>query len=165
MNWKAHKRLSAHIWIRKMKPTTSFHCWLVLGALIAVATASLTVSAQVRAKLPRPGLGNEIEGAVWQFTATRKVKNKEEELTGKFRVDGKAMYSAPMKRLGAEREKRIGDIITEKDESQLVFNDFDLLDGRAHVKKEKEQKNDLWIGYFVDKDKNRWKFELRKIDD
>lgn len=135
------------------------------ATLIAAMVLTVPASAQVRTKLPRPGLGNEIEGVVWQFTATRKVKDKEEKLQGKIRVDGKALFEVPMKRLGAEREKRVGDIITEKEESQLVFNAHDQLHGRAHVKKDKEQKNDLWTGYYVDEAKNRWKFELRKIDD
>ena len=133
--------------------------------LAGMVLLSSVASAQIRGKLPRPGLGNEIEGAVWEFTATRKVKDKEERLQGRVRVDAKALFDVPMRRLAPGKEKRVGDIITEKEETQLVFNAHDLLDGRAHVKKDKEQKNDLWTGYYVDQDKNRWKFELRKIDD
>ena len=31
--------------------------------------------------------------------------------------------------------------------------------------KDKTQRNDLWVGYFDDAAKKRWKFELRRIDD
>ena len=53
--------------------------WLVYGFVVAVVMPTASASAQLRSKLPRPGLGNEIEGAVWQYTATRKVKDKEEK--------------------------------------------------------------------------------------
>lgn len=140
----------------------------ILGTLL-VAAVCLCPLVLAQGKGKRKGLGNEIEGAIWEFTATRKVKDKEEKITGKFRIDNgrKGLFDAHPKRVKAERENRIGDIIKDKDkdEIQLVFSDFDLLDGRAHIKKEDEQKNDLWVGYFLDKDKDRWRFEIRKIDD
>ena len=138
--------------------------WLGIFVLIGMAAADVA-ECQVIKKRQKPGLGNEIEGAVWQYTATRKKKDVEEKLQDKVRISGTAIFEVPMKRFAAEREKRIGDIITEKDEKQLVFNEYKKLDGRAFVKKEKEQKNDLWVGYFVDKEKSHWKFELRKIED
>lgn len=147
----------------KRLPKWSF----VATALLVAVCLSHFAMAQGKGKVHRKGLGNEIEGAIWEFTATRKVKDKEEKITGKFRIDNgkKGLFDAHPKRVKAEREKRIGDIVRDKDEIQLVFNDFDLLDGRAHIKKEDEQKNDLWVGYFLDKNKDRWRFEIRKIDD
>lgn len=124
-------------------------------------------AAQPASKKTRPGLGKEIEGAIYQYTATRQSQGKTEKLEGKIRIDGKGIFELPLKRLAPEREKRVGDILTEKEETQLVFNNWDQLSGRAHVKKDKDktQRNDLWVGYFDDAGKKRWKFELRKIDD
>lgn len=149
----------------------SLSCGLLVTAVSFAASLSSMPSSEAFAqpigKRPRAGLGKEIEGAVYQYTATRQAQGKTEKLEGKIRLDGKGIFELGMKRVAPEREKRVGDILTEKEETQLVFNNWDRLSGRAHIKKDKDktQRNDLWVGYFDDSDKKRWKFELRKIED
>lgn len=142
---------------------------MVAGSMVAlllmVAWGPLPCSAQVLKNRQRPGLGNEIEGAVYQYKATRRSSDGEQKLEGKIRISENAIFEIPMRRLAPGREKRVGDIISSRDEVQLVFNDFDQLEGRAHLKKDKDQKKGLFAGYFVDQNKARWKFELRKTED
>lgn len=127
---------------------------------------------------------NDVEGAIWQYTATK----GKEELNGEFRIKGKAIY-APAKdyddgkqnqgKDAEQREakeeapkgqKRVGDVIANEKsaegEMQLVFTHYKPLDGRAVVKRQGKNKSTAnLVGYFNAKDGSRWKFELRRAED
>jgi len=133
---------------------------------------------------------NDMEGAVWQYTATQSTKGK--ELNGEFRIKGRAIF-APAKDFddGSEEssketskkasrrtddtdvpkgEKRVGDVIANErsgdGEMQLVFTHYKKLDGRAVVKRQGKAKSTAnLVGYFQAKDGQRWKFELRRAED
>jgi len=119
-------------------------------------------SAQPKRPLQRPGLGNEVEGAVWEYDAT--VQSKKDHLSGKIRINGRAVYQHTGSRTIAEKEERVGDITAStKDTMQIVFNDHPELDGRAVL--EFDRKSGYWRGYFDEKGGKRWKFEMRRGDD
>ena len=74
---------------------------------------------------------------------------------------GKAIFEVGPHPPLPQREKRIGDVISEKGKPvQLVFLDEAPLHGRALVEFDKEK--NIWVGRFDDRSGKRWKFELRK---
>jgi len=63
---------------------------------------------------------------------------------------------------------RIGDVVkdTKSREVQLRFTDLEgLKGGRAVVSYDKEIEGGVWVGYFLDAEKKRYRFELRKAED
>lgn len=144
-----------------------FFPWSVAAIAILAGLALCTPSAQAQlprkqAKQLRPGQGNEVEGAIWEYKAT--IAKKDKELAGKFRIDGRSIFAAQARRVAAEQEKRIGDAIVVKGKPmQLSFTDSPELDGRAIL--EWNSKLGMWVGHYDEKDGTRWKFELRRGDD
>jgi hypothetical protein len=138
----------------------------LLAVLLLCVTPTLA-SAQLRDRIRAPGKGDEIEGTLWIYKATIDSKNK--SMSGKIRMDDNAIYEVSEKgalaRRIAEKEKRIGDVLTERGDKQkqLVFNESDHIKGRAFV--EYDAKLKMYKGYFNDDDKQRWKFELRRGED
>jgi hypothetical protein len=111
--------------------------------------------------IPRPGIGNEIEGGILDYRATRA---KEPAKTGRFRIKGSAIFEVGRLRRPAEQEKRIGDYLQQSDKpDQLVFLDNAPLQGRAHVVYNREKK--FWSGHLDDENGKRWRFEIRKSED
>lgn len=139
---------------------------LPLGSLLLLLVVPTLCLAQAPEGLKQAGKQNEGEGTVWIYKATIDAKNK--SLTGKVRLDEGVIYEVndkrPLPRRGAEKEKRIGDVLTKQGDknTQLVFNASDILKGRAIV--EYDDKLQFYSGNFTDADKQRWKFELRRED-
>ena len=130
---------------------------------------------------------NDVEGAMWQYTATQN-NAKEKPLTGEFRIKGRAIYapaedfadgSADTDKKSAKRtddasapkgEKRVGDVIVNErsgsGEMQLVFTHYKKLEGRAVVKRQSNSRSTAnLLGYLQAKDGKRWRFELRRAED
>ena len=109
---------------------------------------------------------NDLEGAVWQYKV---LTGKKEELkSGSFRIDGAAIYPASTRLVKIKSSTRVGDVVKDKksQEVQLRFTDFeDLKGGRAVISYNKEIEGGVWIGYFLDAEKKRYRFELRKAED
>lgn len=124
-------------------------------AFIATFTASVAPAyAQPKSlKLERGAHPNQIEGALWQYKLTREKGGKMEKKDGAFRIDNKAIFV---------KRKRVGDVVTEKDETTLIFTDHDELKGRAFIKRERDT---FWKGYYLDEHRERWKIELRRGED
>jgi hypothetical protein len=136
-----------------------------VAVLLSLAVCTPSAEAQLprrQAKQLRPGQGNEVEGALWVYTAT--IAKQDKKLSGKFRIDGRAIFAANARRVAAEQEKRIGDAIVVKGKPmQLSFTDSPDLDGRAIL--EWNSKLGMWVGHYDEKNGKRWKFELRRGDD
>ena len=130
---------------------------LFLVVSVAASTmlcfAAPAVAQPKAGKLERGAHPNQIEGAIWQYKITREKGGKMEKKEGAFRVDNKAIFV---------KRKRVGDVVTEKDETTLIFTDFDELKGRAFIKRERDT---FWKGYYLDEHRERWKFELRRGED
>jgi hypothetical protein len=135
---------------------------VVVGLLTILGTLQ-TADGQIRKPaIQRAGRGNEVEGAIWQYTAT--IDKKDKKMSGKIRIDGRAIFAHTERRVLAEKENRVGDITTStKDTMQMVFNEHPELKGRAIV--EYDRKAGYWRGYFDEKGGQRWKFEMRRGDD
>ena len=133
----------------------------LVGAVISSPQVADAQLPRLQSKL-RPGNGNEVEGAIWEYKATQ--AKKEKTLAGKIRIDGRAIFAANARRVAAEQEKRIGDAIVVKGKPmQLAFTDSPDLNGRAIV--EWDAKLGMWIGHYDEKGGSRYKFELRRGDD
>lgn len=140
----------------------SFVLMALAFGLGIVAEAGIADAQPRRPAIQRPGRGNEVEGAIWEYDAT--TQSKKEHLTGKIRISGRAVFQHTGSRTIAEKEERVGDITTStKDTMQIVFNDHPDLDGRAVL--EYDRKAGHWRGYFDEKGGKRWKFEMRRGDD
>jgi hypothetical protein len=178
-----------------------FGMLLVVGLTIDCSSAaaqndSLRVAMQPR---KRAGAGkvrviekndagrNDVEGAIWQFTATQN-NGKDKQINGEFRIKGRAIYAPAedfydgnskatkksTKRVTEEPppkgEKRVGDVIVNErsggGEMQLVFTHYKKLTGRAVVKRQANSRSTANLaGYLQGKDGKRWKFELRRAED
>jgi hypothetical protein len=135
---------------------------VLLAILILAILGPAWAAAAPPRPTKRPGTGNEVEGAIWQYTAT--IAKKDQKMTGKFRISGKAIFAVSGRPVLAQNESRIGDVITSQNRPmQLVFTDHPELDGRALV--EWNQKTSMWVGHYDEKNGTRWKFELRRADD
>lgn len=140
-----------------------------------------------------PRLPNDqIEGAVWQYRATR--KGAEEELTGRFRVDEKLVFALeaevrlperpregrPLQRLvegnpatlklpEPPQQKRIGECKTlSSGRVRIDFQPDSPLPGYVIVRPKKDAK-DVWWGTYQAKKGDqpglKWDIELRKAED
>jgi hypothetical protein len=133
-------------------------------AIVLVSFIATPAFAQLRKEGKRAGTGNEIEGAAWEYVATK--SGKEEAKRGKIRIADGAIFELGNRPRLAEREKRVGNIIVSKDKDaahQLVFTDLPDLPGRAFVRLDQKTRN--YTGHFDEKGGARWKFELRRLDD
>lgn len=140
--------------------------WIAPLALLIGLGMSLSAPAygQLRKEGKRAGTGNEIEGASWEYIATK--TGKDEAKRGKIRIADGAIFELGNRPRLAEREKRVGNIIVSKDKDeahQLVFTDLPDLPGRAFVRQDQKTRN--FTGHFDEKGGARWKFELRRLDD
>lgn len=127
--------------------------WAIAWLLLTTPTAPAQPKV-IKEKLDKLGSANQIEGAIWQYKLSREKGGEVQKKDGFFRIDGKAIF---------QKKKRVGDVLSEKDETQLVFTDFEeLKGGRAFIKRDRDM---IWKGYYLDEKRERWKFELRKGED
>lgn len=141
----------------------SFSLRLLVAVFFGLVVAC-PAFAQLRKEGKRAGTGNEIEGAAWEYIATK--TGKEEAKRGKIRIADGAIFELGKGPRLAEREKRVGNIVVSKDKDeahQLIFTDLPDLPGRAFVRQDQKTRN--FTGHFDEKGGARWKFELRRLDD
>lgn len=93
-------------------------------------------------------------------------------------VDDKPIKNAIAKRIAAKSDEdaggeRIGDIVTnskkKRNPNEYTFrfdkDDEHELSGIAVIKRDTKNKGGVWLGYYNDAKKKRWRFEMRKIED
>lgn len=174
---------------------------MFLHGLRLLAAVFVVCGGFVTAQPPLPGgrqealprLPNDnIEGAVWQYRATR--KGSDEELTGRFRVDEQVVFDlgrdveipdrprdgGPLKKIiegegGTIRlpeepqQKRIGECKTlSTGDVRIDFQPETPLQGYVIVRPKKDATGVWWGTYqAVAEKKNglRWNIELRKAED
>lgn len=163
---------------------------------VALSIASSPIQAQIRVpriiatdsdNLPRRP-NDQIEGTIFEYTAVRSESS--EDLSGRFRIEERGIYSvsrevAPQELRRAVRdalangnrlslpttpqENRIGDVIPMMDgRYKLDFVDFEDLPGFAVIWPKKDRPG-VWMGYFQEltdgKSGERWTIEIRESQD
>lgn len=177
---------------------------LGMGSILAAALWCTTAAAQLPGPLGKGGVGesqealprrpnDQIEGAVWQYRATR--KGAEEELTGRFRVDEKLVFALeaevrlperpregrPLQRLvegdagkvklpEPPQQKRIGECKTlSSGRVRMDFQPDSPLPGYVIVRPKKDAQDVWWGTYYQarqgDQPGLKWDIELRKAED
>lgn len=168
-----------------------------LSALLTVL-AFLVVGAPAKAQLPLPPRADsiprlpndQIEGAIWQFKATK--RGEEKPIEARLRVSEGAILEVPappevkpgdgktppervkeaLEKLGPKvADKRIGDVEKmDNGKTKLVFNEGSLR-GQAIITPVKDKKG-VWSGEYRQRtDPNNqklgpiWKLELRQAED
>lgn len=94
----------------------------------------------------------------WNFKAARENTSP---LRGQVYFKSDSIHEARIDQ--PTESRRVGNWVSEPggERKQLVFSDSQILQGRAYVEFEPIQKT--YKGYFDDLQKQRWKFELRRV--